>query len=174
MEATGPVVQLAEAACESVSRLQRLFFLNEGQSLSQVRFSSTALTALTIPRAAPSFAFVAPACVAPPGLSVPHAASWPAKSFELDPSRRTAACTLSVCLCLPVLHSSSSLPFLAYGWCTCPACSSLPTTSGQCSTHSTKCTAAAACFTPAKTCWITRKLWSMLRSSQMLWRQVQR
>jgi hypothetical protein len=37
LAATGPVVQLAGGACEAVARLLRLFFLNEGQSLSQVR-----------------------------------------------------------------------------------------------------------------------------------------
>ena len=36
LQATGPVVQLAAAAQEAVCRLQRLFFLNEGHSLSQV------------------------------------------------------------------------------------------------------------------------------------------
>jgi Fanconi-associated nuclease 1 len=34
-QATGPVLQLAAPACEAVCRLQRLFFLNEGHSLSQ-------------------------------------------------------------------------------------------------------------------------------------------
>ena len=37
LEATGPVLQLAGVACEAVARLQRLFFLNEGHGLSQVR-----------------------------------------------------------------------------------------------------------------------------------------
>lgn len=37
LAATGPVVQLAGGACQAVARLLRLFFLNEGQSLSQVR-----------------------------------------------------------------------------------------------------------------------------------------
>ena len=36
LAATGPVVRLSDAACEAVGRLQRLFFLNEGQSLTQV------------------------------------------------------------------------------------------------------------------------------------------
>lgn len=36
LEATGPVLQLTAPACEAVSRLQRLFFLNEGHGLSQV------------------------------------------------------------------------------------------------------------------------------------------
>lgn len=36
LQAAGPVLQLAAPACEAVERLQRLFFLNEGQSLSQV------------------------------------------------------------------------------------------------------------------------------------------
>ncbi|KAI3439047.1 hypothetical protein D9Q98_001457 [Chlorella vulgaris] len=35
LAATGPVVQLAGGACQAVARLLRLFFLNEGQSLSQ-------------------------------------------------------------------------------------------------------------------------------------------
>jgi Fanconi-associated nuclease 1 len=37
LEATGKLVRLADGACEAMCRLQRLFFLNEGQSLSQVR-----------------------------------------------------------------------------------------------------------------------------------------
>ncbi len=40
LQAAGPVLQLAEQACEAVERLQRLFFLNEGQSLSQVGWCS--------------------------------------------------------------------------------------------------------------------------------------
>ena len=36
LEATGPVLRLAAGACEAVTRLQRLFFLNEGHNLSQV------------------------------------------------------------------------------------------------------------------------------------------
>ena len=36
LQAAGPALQLAELACEAVGRLQRLFLLNEGQSLSQV------------------------------------------------------------------------------------------------------------------------------------------
>lgn len=37
MDAAGPLVRLEERACETVGRIQRLFFLNEGQTLSQVR-----------------------------------------------------------------------------------------------------------------------------------------
>ena len=37
LAAAGPVLTLAGGACEAVGRLQRLFFLSEGQSLSQVR-----------------------------------------------------------------------------------------------------------------------------------------
>lgn len=48
LEASGPVVRLAAASCEAVTRLQRLFFLNEGQSLSQFLVSD--LGALQYPQ----------------------------------------------------------------------------------------------------------------------------
>ena len=44
LAATGPVLRLQTAAVATVERLQRLFFLNEGQSLSQVRFRSCCST----------------------------------------------------------------------------------------------------------------------------------
>ncbi|KAI7839720.1 hypothetical protein COHA_006524 [Chlorella ohadii] len=48
LQAAGPVLQLAEQACEAVERLQRLFFLNEGQSLSQ--FLASDMGALQYPQ----------------------------------------------------------------------------------------------------------------------------
>ncbi|PRW59254.1 fanconi-associated nuclease 1-like protein isoform X1 [Chlorella sorokiniana] len=48
LQAAGPVLQLAEPACEAVGRLQRSFFLNEGQSLSQ--FLASDMGALQYPQ----------------------------------------------------------------------------------------------------------------------------
>lgn len=52
LAAAGPVLLLADGACEAVGRLQRLFFLSEGQSLSQVRLLVTLLARLAAATAA--------------------------------------------------------------------------------------------------------------------------
>ena len=75
LQATGPVLQLAAPACEAMERLQRLFFLNEGQSLSQVHTGIEGGRRMGVPTGIPSLPPAPAAYHHPPCPTLPsHAA----------------------------------------------------------------------------------------------------